>query len=159
MNGPVIGKKENGLAELFLLPYKRYAAFSGRASLKEFTVFFTSYCLLVIFLAAVFILSSSFKDVKSVLTALAVFSALISCLIVFLLIPSLSICWRRLHDTGRTGAWMLLALTGVLPLFTPVRWLSLGMFFFVLVCQISLLIMLCLPGTKGDNRFGPPPLR
>tara|TARA_R110002012_G_scaffold166346_2_gene329726 strand:+ start:11967 stop:12440 length:474 start_codon:yes stop_codon:yes gene_type:complete len=48
------------------------------------------------------------------------------------------ICTRRLNDFNATGWWMLL-------------------FFVPIVTPIMLLLMLLLPGTQGENRFGPTP--
>jgi uncharacterized membrane protein YhaH (DUF805 family) len=50
-------------------------------------------------------------------------------------IPGLSVQVRRLHDTDRSGWWMLI---GLIPL----------------VGAIALLVFNCLPGTDGSNRFG-----
>lgn len=56
-----------------------------------------------------------------------------------LLLPSLAVGVRRLHDTDRSGWWLLIA---IIPI---IGWLVL-IFFFVT------------PGTPGPNRYGPPPL-
>lgn len=56
-----------------------------------------------------------------------------------LLIPSLTVAIRRLHDRNMSGWWLLLA-------FIP----NLG--------QLALFILYALPGTAGPNRFGPDPL-
>ena len=56
-----------------------------------------------------------------------------------LLIPNIAVGVRRLHDTGKSGWWILLHL----------------------VCCIGTIILLIwyiLPGNKGENRFGPDPL-
>jgi len=55
-----------------------------------------------------------------------------------ILIPSLAVSIRRLHDTDRSGWWCLL---GFLPL----------------IGAIVLLIFFVMDGTPGDNRFGPSP--
>lgn len=52
--------------------------------------------------------------------------------------PGLAVSVRRLHDQDRTG-WLLLLW------FIPV----LGWF--------ALLVLMCLEGTRGPNRFGPDP--
>lgn len=48
------------------------------------------------------------------------------------------ICTRRLNDFNATGWWMLI-------------------FFVPIATPIMLLLMLLLPGTQGENRFGPVP--
>lgn len=55
------------------------------------------------------------------------------------LIPILALTVRRLHDTGRSGWWLLLV-------FVPV------------VGGLILLIMYMLPSTPGPNRFGMGPM-
>src|SRR5690606_27386147 len=55
-----------------------------------------------------------------------------------LLIPSLAVGFRRLHDTGKTAWWMLLWL---LPI---IGW-------------IALLIFYLQAGTVGPNKYGPDP--
>ena len=52
--------------------------------------------------------------------------------------PNLSKSIRRLHDTGRTGWWILI---GLIPL---IGW-------------IVLLIFYLEKGDPGDNEYGPPP--
>jgi uncharacterized membrane protein YhaH (DUF805 family) len=52
-----------------------------------------------------------------------------------LLIPSLAVGARRLHDTGRSGWWQLIHLVP-------------------LVGQIVLIVFWCQRGTEGANRFG-----
>ncbi|MDE2848914.1 MAG: DUF805 domain-containing protein, partial [Gemmatimonadota bacterium] len=53
-------------------------------------------------------------------------------------LPYLAVIVRRLHDTERTGWWMLIA-------------------FIPFVGVLILLVFLILQGTRGDNRFGPDP--
>jgi uncharacterized membrane protein YhaH (DUF805 family) len=55
-----------------------------------------------------------------------------------LLLPSISVLVRRLHDTNRSGWWYWIA---IIPI---IGWLV-------------LLFFLVGPGTPGNNRFGPPP--
>jgi uncharacterized membrane protein YhaH (DUF805 family) len=54
------------------------------------------------------------------------------------LIPSIAVGARRLHDTDRSGWWLLIAL---IPF----------------IGAIVLLVFFVLPGTQGTNRFGPDP--
>jgi uncharacterized membrane protein YhaH (DUF805 family) len=55
-----------------------------------------------------------------------------------LLLPTLAVAIRRLHDTNRSGWWILI---GLIPL---VGW-------------IILIVWYCEAGTAGANRFGPDP--
>ena len=58
-----------------------------------------------------------------------------------LLLPSLSVQVRRLHDLGRSAWWLLLLIPPIFIIGGPV-----------------LLIMSAFPGTPGPNRYGPDPL-
>ncbi|MGS4346288.1 DUF805 domain-containing protein [Myroides odoratus] len=53
------------------------------------------------------------------------------------LLPSLAVLVRRLHDTGKSGWWLLLLLTGI--------------------GSLVLLYFACLEGTAGPNEFGEDP--
>lgn len=55
-----------------------------------------------------------------------------------MIIPGLAVVIRRLHDTDRSGWWILI---GVVPL----------------VGFIVMLVFMCTPGTKGPNKFGQDP--
>ncbi len=99
----------------------RYADFSGRARRAEYWWFFL-FAVLVALVAAVLdgIIGAS---VFSLLTALG------------LLVPNLAVSVRRLHDTDRSGWWLLLNL--------------------VPFGGIVLLVFYCLEGQPHPNRFGP----
>lgn len=56
--------------------------------------------------------------------------------LIFIWLPSLAVSIRRLHDTNRSGAWWFIQ---IVPL--------IGFIWFF--------VLMCLPGTHGDNRFGP----
>ena len=56
-----------------------------------------------------------------------------------MLVPSIAVGVRRLHDTDRSGWWILL-------------------FLIPLVGAIILIVWFCSSGTDGANRFGPNPL-
>ncbi len=53
-------------------------------------------------------------------------------------VPYLAVIFRRLHDTERSGWWILIA-------------------FIPLVGVLILLVFLILQGTRGENRYGPDP--
>jgi uncharacterized membrane protein YhaH (DUF805 family) len=57
-----------------------------------------------------------------------------------LLLPSLTLSFRRLHDRNKSAWWLLLCL---IPLIGAI---------------IIFIWTYCLRGTMGDNRFGPDPL-
>ncbi|HEY3048296.1 MAG TPA: DUF805 domain-containing protein [Polaromonas sp.] len=74
--------------------FAKYAAFSGRASRAEFWWFF-------LFQMLVFVAASMVSDLVYGLASLG------------LLLPSLAVATRRLHDIGKSGWWQLIMLTGI----------------------------------------------
>ena len=91
---------------------------------------------------------------------------------VVLALLSLAVTVRRLHDTDRSGWWVILpyavpyavfAVDLLLPAFPTdrlvVNWLSAGPILIAIAVEIALLIMLVQPGTRGPNKYGPDPLQ
>ncbi len=60
------------------------------------------------------------------------------------LIPSLALFMRRLHDSGKSGWWTLI----ILSLFVP---------FVNLIGMVIVLVFMCLGGDPGPNEYGPNP--
>ena len=86
--------------EYFIGAIKQYATFSGRARRKEYWMFYLFYMIFYITLA---VIDGVFGTIfLSSIFALA------------LLIPSISIAARRLHDTGRSGWWQLIILIPII---------------------------------------------
>ena len=112
-------------------PLTKYADFSDRAPRAEYWWF---YLLTIV----AYIVSTIVDSVIGTGAALGPYGILSMVVMLGLLIPSLAAGVRRLHDTDRSGWWLLIAL---IPL----------------VGVIVLLIFFVLEGTKGDNRFGPDP--
>jgi len=79
----------------FLEPLKKYATFNGRARRKEYW-YFVLFCTLINIAFGVFGLR-----IISDVFALAVF------------IPSIAVGVRRMHDTGRSGWWLLLPIVNI----------------------------------------------
>lgn len=133
----------------YLAALKKYCVFSGRASRKEFWMFVLINWIISIIL--------SFVD-KAIGTEIAInpqestgiLSSIYS-LAVFL--PSLSVSVRRLHDTGRSGWWVLLPLLGILAMFVTNATIALGI---LIITVILLIVWYALPGTPGSNRYGEP---
>jgi uncharacterized membrane protein YhaH (DUF805 family) len=79
----------------------------------------------------------------------------LSAFLLFLL-PMVSVGVRRLHDTGRSGWWLLMLYIPYIGWLAsagngPAELLTLGG---VLVGAVALMILFALPGDKDDNRFG-----
>jgi uncharacterized membrane protein YhaH (DUF805 family) len=109
---------------------RRYFDFSGRSSRAEFWLYVLFYIILVVIasLIDVFI----FRTIEGGVGILATLVLLVH------IIPGLAVSIRRLHDTDRSGWWIFITL---IPLIGP----------------IWLLVLYCLEGTPGANRFGAAP--
>ena len=115
----------------YLHVLKNYATFSGRARRKEYWMFFLISALISIVLTLLDILLGTY----SVEYEAGLFSGLYSLLI---LIPSIAVVVRRLHDTDRSGWWILISL---IPL----------------IGVIVLFVFICLDSQPGTNSFGANP--
>lgn len=109
---------------------KKYAQFSGRARRKEYWMFFLINLIISVVLAVVDnvtgMVGESGVGLLGGVYALA------------LLIPTIAVAVRRLHDTGRTGWWLLIG-------FVP------------LIGAIVLLVFLVIAGNPGPNAHGEDP--
>lgn len=114
--------------EWYLAVLKKYVEFTGRASRKEYWMFVLFNVIISVALSILGMLVAG-QNGQSALTSLY-------SLAVFL--PSLGVTVRRLHDTGRSGWWILI---GLVPL---VGWLILLYF----TIQDS---------HPGTNEYGPNP--
>lgn len=130
-----------------LMPLRRYADFSGRSRRKEYWMY-------VLFLIIVFVVlsvldsmlglgGSSSSDLSTsgerVGASASVHGGVLT--IIFwlaTLVPSIAVGVRRLHDTDRSGWWLLI---GLIPL----------------IGGIVLLVFNVSEGTRGPNRFGADP--
>jgi uncharacterized membrane protein YhaH (DUF805 family) len=112
--------------------FSKYATFDGRAPRSEFW-FWVLFTVLASAAAGIVdrVLGLNFLEDSA-----GPFAALFNLLV---LIPSLAVGARRLHDIDRSGWWQLLGLVPV------IGWIVLVVFFVT-------------RGTAGSNRFGPDPL-
>jgi uncharacterized membrane protein YhaH (DUF805 family) len=115
----------------FMTALKKYAVFSGRSRRREYWYFGLFYLIFYAVLAIVDGITGSF-DFRS---GLGLFTGIWT---LALLIPSIAVSVRRLHDTGRRGWWILL---GVIPV----------------IGAIILIVFLAQDSEAGTNRFGPNP--
>ena len=106
----------------YLEVLKKYVTFSGRARRTEYWMF-----------ALFSVIASIILQVLDGVLGLTPMLAGIYSLAV--LLPTLAVAIRRLHDTNRSGWWLLLA-------------------FIPLIGIIALIVFFCLEGEKNDNRFG-----
>ncbi len=110
---------------------RNYANFSGRASQRQYWMYTLVYLgIYFVLMAVAAMLGDS--------TLGSIFTMLVGLFALALLLPSLAVTIRRLHDTDRSGWFILLS---AIPL-----------------ANLYLLYLLAIRGTDGDNRFGPPPV-
>lgn len=114
-----------------------FANFNGRASRPEFWYF-------VLATALVSVILGMINGVLSFMFSLAV------------LLPSLAVGARRLHDTGRPGWWqapMVFTIFGSI----GATGLGLQLSLIALLCSIPALAFCAMEGTAGANQYGDPP--
>jgi uncharacterized membrane protein YhaH (DUF805 family) len=110
----------------YLEVLKKYAEFTGRARRTEYWMFFLINLIIAVILVVV---------------EMAVFAGpgvLYGIYMLAILLPALGVTVRRLHDTGRTGWWVLVWL---IPIVGP----------------IVILVFMVLDSQPGDNEYGPNP--
>jgi len=115
----------------YLMVWKKYAQFSGRSRRNEYWMFTLFNLLIYVLLygAAIALMESGIG--KALLGLCAIYGLAI-------LIPSLAVGVRRLHDTGRSGWWLLIC-------FVPI------------VGGLILLVFFVLDSEPGTNQYGPNP--
>ena len=91
----------------YLKVLQNYTNFDGRARRKEFWLFIFFNMLTVIIL-------SIFDDFLGTVDTKGVYGLFGSIYILVVFIPSIAVSIRRLHDTGRSGWWLLLNLIPLL---------------------------------------------
>ena len=103
---------------------KKYFVFEGRASRSEYWWF-------QLIVSPSYFISTVFEnDISYIFLGITLFT----------LIPAISAGVRRLHDTNRSGFFLLIS-------------------FIPFIGGLILLFFLIPEGTKGKNRFGPDPLK
>ena len=118
--------------DMMIAPLKKYADFQGRARRAEYWMFVVFQILVYIAVLIVGTIMSGGDPEGGIATALMALVTL------GLLVPSISVTVRRLHDTNRTGWWIFISLVP-------------------LIGGIWLLVLTVLDGTPATNRFGPDP--
>jgi len=121
--------------EWYVEVLRKYAQFDGRARRKEYwmytlisVVIYIAYCILAS-LAFMLLGHSNNPGIALLLFAPLFLYALA------VIVPGLAVTVRRLHDTGRSGWWILISLVPF-------------------VGGIILLVFMCLEGEPGPNLHG-----
>jgi uncharacterized membrane protein YhaH (DUF805 family) len=148
--------------EWAILPLKRYAQFTGRAPRAEYWWFYLGT-----------VIAGFFAGVLDGLTHIEVFQTVLN---LALIVPSLAVTVRRLHDTDRTGWWLVAIIPSMVAGFVATVTagaafqrqqlqllgsasiaLMVAAVIAVVILAIALLIFMIMPGTEGPNRYGPDP--
>ncbi len=141
--------------EWMILPFKRYAEFSGRSRRMEYWMF-TLFNVIVVTVLMFVVLGAG--GASGVLEAQAsgdtsaglgaLFGGLGVLILLYglvIIVPSIAVTVRRLHDRDMSGWWYLGAVIG-------------GMIPYLgFLVSIAFLVLMALPGTPGPNRYGPDP--
>lgn len=133
--------------EWMLLPLRRYAQFSGRARPKEYWMYVL---FLMLCMAGLTVIETGLGLGSSAdwayrngwnMSAGATHQGgpLIGLFALGTFLPSLAVSVRRLHDSDRSGLWLLLA-------------------FLPLIGTVWLFVLMVIGGTRGPNRFGDDPV-
>ncbi len=109
----------------------KYAQFKGRAGRSEFWMFYLVYFIIGAVFSILMNLVASISFLYYIILVLQVI------IILGLLVPTLAVSVRRLHDIGKGGGWIFINL---IPL----------------IGSIWFLILLIKEGEKVANRFGNP---
>jgi uncharacterized membrane protein YhaH (DUF805 family) len=115
----------------YLAVLKNYAGFTGRARRMEYWMFWLINLVILIVLSIVDAMMGTANPVTGVGVLCGVYALAV-------VIPHLAVGVRRLHDTDRSGWWLLI---GLIPI----------------IGTIVLLVFLFTDGTPGDNKYGPSP--
>ena len=115
----------------YLEALKKYAVFGGRSRRKEYWYFVLFSLIVSLILSAIDALLGTFSSSTNVGLLGGIYGLAI-------IIPSIAVSVRRLHDIDRTGWWVLISLVPV-------------------IGTLVLLVFAVLAGTPGQNRFGPNP--
>ena len=145
-------------------PLQKYADFSGRAPRAEYWWFFLATIIAYILATIIDSILGLNHMVMGVYGPIAVL------LWLAVLVPSLAVGVRRLHDTDRSGWWLLAPIIPYALGFVlgggammagggNMAGFGIAAVFLLIgfVAAIVPLVFYCLAGTPGDNRYGPNP--
>jgi uncharacterized membrane protein YhaH (DUF805 family) len=130
------------MLDWMLLPYRRYADFSGRSQRKEYWMFaLLSAIVTIVVLALIFAgmpKMDEYGNPGNPGMMMYVGGGLLVLFGLGSIVPSIAVQVRRFHDQDKSGWFVLL---GLIPY----------------VGGIVVFVFMCLDGTHGTNRFGADP--
>ena len=121
-----------------ILPYRRYADFSGRSRRKEYWMFTLFWWIVLLLLMVPMVALGPSGESTSTNTIGAVWGLLIVAFIFGSFIPYLAVTVRRFHDQDKSG-WMILL--NLIPY----------------IGGFIILVFMCTEGTRGENMYGDDP--
>lgn len=149
--------------------FRRYATFSGRSSRSQYWFVVLALVILNIFISVPMILVpfAMFGVPALGLGLMVVANIVVFGIAIAILIPSLALTVRRLHDIGRSGVWLVIFL--LLPMLAGLilvlamqnNYNTAGIIFSMAILPIAGiwgLIWMCTPGDVGENEYGPDPI-
>lgn len=110
---------------------KKYTVFNGRSRRKEYWYFVLFNTIISIVLAVIDVVTGSFSPEAGIGLLGGIYTLAV-------LIPGIAVAVRRLHDTGRSGWWLLI---GLIPI----------------IGAIVLLVFMVQDSNPGQNQYGPNP--
>lgn len=142
--------------------FNRYATFTGRATRSEYW-WWILFCFLSIIaiciIAALIGVATAGSRGVGLLGFFFLLPFIIFCIVI--LVPSWAVLFRRLHDAGHPGYWILLYLVPyVISLFAALvgsQIMSMLFGFLSFAGSIVLLVFVLQPSQPYDNQFGPCP--
>tara|TARA_B100000674_G_scaffold481474_1_gene482304 strand:- start:234 stop:755 length:522 start_codon:yes stop_codon:yes gene_type:complete len=142
--------------------FKRAFDFTGRSSRSEYW-----YAQLFLFLVSFvigFVETLLFLDVDKILddpeyySSFGIFTNL---WIIILIIPGISLTFRRMHDISKSGFWVFLPFASIIPMILAIVFDSTGMIILTTLLYLGLYILVfvwfCQPG-HNENKYGANPL-
>ena len=135
-----------GFGEAIGLFFRRYTDFKGRSSRAEYWWPFLMHVGVMLALGGAAAAAGTDFEAEEISGSGAVFITLMALYSLAVMIPALAVLVRRLHDLDKSG-WLALAI--ILVSLVP----AVG-----LLATIAQIVVGCLRGTPGDNRFGAPPV-
>ncbi len=140
---------------------EKYADFTGRAPRAEYWW----YTLAIVIVSLVLTIVESIAGLRGMI--FGVYGPLTALFWLATIVPGIAVGVRRLHDTNRSGWWLLLFVPYLITMIMTARAAAAGNLAAIggfgllslvgLGLSIVLLVFMVLPGTPGDNRYGPNP--
>jgi len=115
----------------FIAALKKYVVFQGRARRTEYWMF-------ALFAFIIYVVAAILDSVLGIAIKGAFYGPIYIICVLGLLLPSLAVSTRRLHDIGKSG-WFILV--NLIPIGGPIWYL----------------VLVCTNGNSGPNSFGDDP--